>query len=220
MLDRPDLPTTILRAITQRHGFGSMPVRRVASLGVVNAIYLLGDSLVLRVPKALPEHIAEAHTEALVVPVARAAGVATPAIVAFDAALDLLPVPYAIYERVPGVTLASLNLPPSETEDAYRALGSDLARLHLRDLPAADPLAGLPLDSAPEDASADPRQKLESLAREGYLWGDVARWLLAWLERLAPAALSPVPRVVCHNDAWPGNVIVQPETRAYIALLD
>jgi hypothetical protein len=33
------------------------------------------------------------------VPAARVAGVRTPALIVFDDSLDLLPVPYAIYER-------------------------------------------------------------------------------------------------------------------------
>lgn len=214
-LEPPALPSAALRAIAQRHGLGRLPFERLRGLGVVNSVYRLGDSLILRAPKAVPEHIAEAYNEALVVPVARRAGVATPAIVAFDASCDLLPVPYAIYERAPGVTLASLDLPPGKTAGALRALGRDLARLHLRVVETPDPLAALP-----HDEHTDPRPLTDQLATDGYLSAELARWLLAWLERLAEEALAPVTFRVTHNDAGPQNVLVEPEGRHYAALID
>ena len=53
-------------------------------------------------------------------PAARAAGVRTPALVAFDDSLQLLPVPYAIYERVRGETLGALDLGPEDTPRAWQ----------------------------------------------------------------------------------------------------
>ena len=60
----------------------------------------------------------------------RAAGVRTPALIAYDDACDLLPVPYLIVERVKGRALSQLDLEGSETPDIWREVGRDLARLH------------------------------------------------------------------------------------------
>jgi hypothetical protein len=65
---------------------------------------------VLRVPRGAPPFVAAIRKESVAVPAARAAGVRTPALVAFDDSLDLLPVPYAIYEQVHGEALGLLDL--------------------------------------------------------------------------------------------------------------
>jgi aminoglycoside phosphotransferase (APT) family kinase protein len=77
-------------------------------------MYVLGGGeYVLRVPRDAPPFIAALRKESVAVPAAKAAGVRTPTLRAFDDSLDLLPVPYAIYERVRGETLGLLDLEPT-----------------------------------------------------------------------------------------------------------
>jgi aminoglycoside phosphotransferase (APT) family kinase protein len=210
----PEVSTTALRAIAERHHLAADSFTRLPEVGIFNAIYLLGDDWVLRVPRQHPAHLAALRKEAVAVPSARAAGVRTPRIVAFDEACELLPVPYAIYERVHGETLGLLQLDVHETPDAWRALGHDLALLHTG-VPEASPAGGLAMEVMP-----DPRASVERLAREGYFSVVETRWLTGWLDALAPAALAPGWRRFLHNDVQATNIMVAAGSHEYLALLD
>jgi aminoglycoside phosphotransferase (APT) family kinase protein len=201
------------RAIAARHGLGDRALAPLAHAGIINAVYLLGDDVVLRVPRDHPEHVEQARVEAVAIPAAREAGVRTPALVACDDACDLLPVPYLLVERVHGRPLGALDLEPGATADLWRVLGRDLARLHTSAGPAK-PL-GRPW------VHADPRELVERRAADGWFTGLEARWLRAWLERLAPAAL-PAPAVerFLHRDVQTTNVMVGLESLDYVAILD
>jgi aminoglycoside phosphotransferase (APT) family kinase protein len=203
-----------LHAIAARHGLGVETFSRLPPVGITNAIYGLGDDFVLRVPRNHPNSIACILREAVAVPAARRAGVKTPALVAFDDGREILPVPYAIYERVHGETLGLLGLEPRDTPAAYHALGRDLALLHSR-VSENDPAGRLEPDRA-----LDPRPWPEQLATDGYFSSVEARWLTAWLDRLAPAALAPLPPRFLHGDTQATNLMVQPGSLEYAALID
>ena len=128
--DFPEVSAHTVRMIAEQHGLGVHAFSRLPSIGVFTAIYVLDDDLVLRVPRNHPTFVAALAKEAIAVPAARAAGVHTPPLVAFDDSLTLLPVPYAVYERVHGEPLEQLETGPRDAPAAYRALGRDLARLH------------------------------------------------------------------------------------------
>jgi aminoglycoside phosphotransferase (APT) family kinase protein len=210
----PALTDETLTSLAARHGFAGMPITPLPALGICNALFLLGDDLILRMPRAHPTFTALTRKEALAVPAARAAGVRTPELIVFDDSLALLPVPYTIYTRVPGETLELLRLEPEQTSDAWRAVGHDLALLHasVRAEGSISELASETLD--------DPRTRVEELARKGYFSPVEARWLTSWLERLAPLALTPVPSRFIHNDVQATNIIVGPEQYEYRSLLD
>src|SRR5262249_13054639 len=118
-------------------------------------------------------------------PAARAAGVRTPALIAYADACDLLPVPYLVVERVRGRALSELDLEPGETPDVWREVGRDLARLHI--------------DAEPSGqvgelwVRPDPRELVEQRAADGWFTALEARWLGAWLERLAAPPRPPPP---------------------------
>jgi aminoglycoside phosphotransferase (APT) family kinase protein len=204
-----------LRAIAVRHGLGTAPVVQLAHAGSGTTVYFLGDAYVLRVPLNDPARAAGAYTEAIAVPAARAAGVRTPRIVAFDDRRDLLPVPYAVYERVPGAPLSALGREPATVPQVWRELGHDLALLHTGVSP--DGPAGQ-LRGNGEDP--DPRPWIADFARAGYLTADEARRLLGWLDRLAPQAQAPVPPRFSHGDVNAANILVDPATLTYRALID
>lgn len=210
----PETSGEVLREISHRHGLVGDTPSPLPEVGIFNRIYLLGDDLVLRIPRDHPAFVAAARKEAVAVPAARGAGVRTPAMVHFDDTGELLPVPYSVYERVRGETLGLLDLDPAHAPDAWRELGRDLGLLH--DGVAEDgPAGGLEVEAMP-----DPRPWPEELASEGYFSNAEARWFSAWLERLAPAALAAVRRRFLHGDSQATNVMVRAGSLEYLAVLD
>ncbi len=209
----PEVSPETLRRIAERHRLPAEPITPLPAAGIFNTIYLLGPDHVLRIPRDAPPFTAALHKESLAVPAARSAGVRTPALVAFDASLDLLPVPYAVYERVTGRTLESLNLSPDAPSGVWREVGRDLARLH-EGVSAEGPTAGLESESLP-----DPRGLPDQLASAGHFSAEEARWLSAWLDRLASEALAPVTPRFRHGDLQTTNIMVSNEPN-YLALID
>jgi aminoglycoside phosphotransferase (APT) family kinase protein len=136
--------------------------------------------------------------------------------VAFDDSRELLPTPYAIYERVPGEPLEQLGLDPASTPEVYRALGRDLARLHLG-VTRTGPIAELGAPNLPLD---DPMQRPDELAAAGYFTAAEARWLTAWLRRLPPLLSSPETDRFLHGDTQASNILVGPGPPVYLALID
>jgi aminoglycoside phosphotransferase (APT) family kinase protein len=175
---------------------------------------LLGDDLVLRLPRNHPHHFNALRTESIAVPAVRAVGVQAPELIVFDETCTVLPGPYAIYARVHGRTLESLQLPPSAAPNVWRDLGRDLARTHLIEnaaleaaLPAPGPLPDLP-------------DLVESHASAGRFTASEARWLQVWLRQLSPLALQPVASRLVHGDTQAANVMVRDEPPRYTALMD
>lgn len=98
--------------------------------------------------------------------------------------------------------------------DVWRAVGRDLALMHTL-TPHEHPLALLH-----HEAPQDIRPLAEARASEGYYGAAEARWLIAWLDRLAPTALRPVLLRFCHADVQAANVLVTPDSHEYLALID
>lgn len=203
-----------IAAICARHGLPDGPARQLPSLGLTNTVYLLGEDIILRVPRDHPRFIATVANEAIAAPLARAAGVRTPALLAHDDARDLLPVPYTLYERAPGVTLATACGDPALAAAVWRTLGGELARMHTR-IARTGRAAELEVDEPP-----DPRAWVERLATEGYVTAVEARWFAGWLARLEPAALALVEPRFLHADTQATNLMVNPSDLSYVALID
>src|SRR5918993_3718378 len=180
--DFPLMPAETLDAIRERPDLRAGEISPSKDAGIFNAIYLVGNEYILRVPRDAPPFVAAISKESVAVPAARTAGVRTPALVAFDDSLDLLPVPYAIYERVHGETLGALDLGPEDTPRVWQRVGGDLARLH-EGVGEYGPVADLECEPLP-----DPRPMPDELAAAGYFTFEEARWLSGWLEFLAPLA--------------------------------
>jgi aminoglycoside phosphotransferase (APT) family kinase protein len=210
----PDLPATTLRHITQRHNLPDRNIGRMPEVGIFNALYSIDDRYVLRVPRQQKAFTAALRKESLVVPAARAAGVRTPKLLAYDDSLELLPVPYAIYEGVAGRTFGLLEIDQAIESRVWQELGCDLGRLH-SGVAVEGAIARLAIEELP-----DPRQLPSLLADLGYIGKGDARWLRDWLELLAPAALGKNPRCLLHGDLQASNIIVETDPCEYIALLD
>ncbi len=204
------LDEATLRLLRERHGVPAEAPAAVDAPAAANRVIFLGREHVLRVPHdaSTAEDLVR---EARVVPFARAAGVRTPRIVAFDASGVPFGLPYMIVERVHGANLARV----ARSDPAvYRDLGRDLARLHRAYAPP-ELAAALPRDPHP-----DPRPAAAALVDRGLLVGDGGAWLLAWLDALAAQGWPPLPPVPTHGDAGPSNVLVEEGGGAYMALVD
>lgn len=211
----PDVSSTIIYSIIERHNLGVDNFSQLPEVGIFNAIYLLGKDVILRIPRNHPAFIAAAHKEAIAVPAARNAGVRTPYLIAFDDRLDLLPVPYSLYEYIEGRTLGLLELEPTATPEVWRELGHDLAVLHLG--VKEDQLSSQV--GTPEELP-DPYSLVEQLAIDGYFTTVEARWFTTWLDRLTPVVQETVPKRFLHGDIQATNVMVKLATLDYQALLD
>src|SRR5687767_5916883 len=96
--DHVDVSPETLSALAFRYGADTADVARLPETGIFNAIYRLGDGAILRIPRNHPKFVAAACHEAIAVPAARATGVVTPRLLEYDDSLELLPVPYTVYE--------------------------------------------------------------------------------------------------------------------------
>lgn len=216
-LNLPEFPTFTrerLEEVLVRHGLTGHALVRLPNVGIFNAIFTVGDSLILRVPRQHPAFVEAILKEAHAVNVVRALGVRTPALVAFDDALDVLPVPYGLYERVPGQPLEQLQLSPLETPEAYREVGRDLARVH-SGVERKGPLAHLTLEELPP-----PESWPDELAEQSYIGSSEARWLSSWLDHLRQRGADATADLVFrHGDLQAANIMVDP-AGTYAALLD
>jgi aminoglycoside phosphotransferase (APT) family kinase protein len=203
-------------AIAARHNLAFSTGQLCPAAGIINSVYFLGESFVLRVPRNHPAHVDQARREAKAIPLAVAAGVRTPQLIGFDDTRDILPVPYLVVERIHGVSFESLSLEPENAPDVWRALGRDLARLH-RGVALGDQ-SHLPPGWG--DDLADPRHLVDERVADGWISSLEARWLLRWLERLVPFVSETVPSCFCHADVQMTNVLVDLGSHEYRALID
>ena len=147
-------------------------IRELPQVGIFNKIYQLGETYILRIARDHPNSFTIAQIEAMAAPLARAAGVSTPELIAMDDSCAILPVPYTIYTRVQGETLGLLDLDPHTVAATWRAVGQDLARLH----------AGVAKDEqrlAKPVKVDDPRPLPAELAEAGYFTAMEARLLVS-----------------------------------------
>ena len=205
----PEVSDAQLVAICERHGFAPGPFGRLPSTGVVNAIYTVGDDVVLRIPKDHPGTLADTFTESVALPVVMAAGVRTPALLAFDESCDIVDVPYGAYEWVH----APHGWPAAA--DGWRDLGRDLATLHSGVTSCPDPLGRL--DTPGRWCHAE--QVVGALTVVDDV--DVRTALEAALVRLEPAvqewAASGTPCFL-HDDVKDSNLLQR--DGAYAAIID
>src|SRR6476659_7505030 len=157
-----------LRAIADRHGITANrdELHRLDSMGIVHSIYALGEALVLRVPKLHPDALADAYTGSVAAPAVVRAGVSTPRLVVFDESVDIVPVPFSIFERIHGEPLSwRLGADPQRHWPIWHELGRQLAILHANVTAVPDPHGHLDLHGRLQD----PEPLLTDLERNGYL---------------------------------------------------
>jgi hygromycin-B 7''-O-kinase len=203
-----------LAAIAARHGTTAEQVRPILS-GAANRAFLLGDDLVLRIPRTkrfLPDLV----KEAAVIPAARRAGVRTPDIVTFDDTCSSVDVPYIVLVRAPGVDLAQLELPADETDRVFHQVGREMAKLHRLSLTTAMNLSAVPAD----DDAEDPRALVGRLLADGWIDSEASHWLTDWFDRLSAHLPPDSHRVLVHGDIAPQNLLVSSKAADLTGIVD
>lgn len=210
--DHHQLSTEELATLAGEFGLPSGSVQRLPDAGITNAIFQLGEELILRVPRRHPRFEATLRREAVVVPVAVTAGVSCPALVRYDDSLSLLSAPYAIYERVRGTGLEPDPGAPLTRTGAWEGLGRDLAILHGVEVSLVDGL------EPPSGALPGAGELIERRLAEGWLSPLDAGWLGEWVRHLADSGGEWEPAVI-HGDMQAANVLVG-SGGEYAALID
>ncbi|NEA31932.1 aminoglycoside phosphotransferase family protein [Streptomyces sp. SID13031] len=187
------MKTPLRDALATRYDVPADAIREVPG-GVANRAYALGDDLFVRIPRsgAFEKDLLK---EAAVIPVARAAGVRTPAIVDLDTTRALVDAPYMILERVHGTDLVDTDEPGPAF---WQEVGSQVTLLHQVDQP--------PHGVAPDDGGGAP--DVEQLAADGYLDPGTANWLRSCLDHLA-TLIPRDQRVLLHGDLAQQNLMAQ-----------
>ena len=186
-----------------------LPAMSGSAVPLKNAPFLL-------LSKEHPDVVADAYTGMIATQAAVAAGVSTPRLVAFDASMDVVPVPFSIFERVHAEPLSTrLGAHPQTHSSIWHQLGRDLAVLHANVSAVADPHGYLD----PHDRMHDHEELVADLEANGYLGEDAAMWVDAVLRRLRPAVPPPNTfRRFLHGDVTATNVLVRDD--GYHSLID
>ena len=206
-----------LADIARKHGFALPSVMPVPWTGGSSRVFPCGD-VVIKVPFDRSDAIHSVTVDAAVVPIARSLGVAAPARIAFDDSLDILPAPFAVFERVHGaVTLDAFRAEGASPNEAWAEVGRQLARVHAGQDPDNMPISLRTFRQSPD---VDPRPWIATLHETGMLNEDDARWLRDLLDKLVPSALAGTRVVLCHGDVNAANVLVDHDTGRFRALID
>jgi aminoglycoside phosphotransferase (APT) family kinase protein len=144
-----------LRRACQAHGLAAAQLEPLPQLGISNVLYLVDGQYCLRLPGPMNWARWSIHMEAIGVPLAAAAGVATPRLHTSDLTGELIEAPFLIYEWVPGRPLSDLPTDDPAVRPVFVSLGRDLARLHSREVPPNTLL---------DRPGLDPRELLERSA--------------------------------------------------------
>ncbi|QDP98386.1 aminoglycoside phosphotransferase family protein [Microlunatus elymi] len=207
----PDPFTDDVYAIAAHYGISAGDVAPAPTQGQVNVTVFLGTELVLRIPRnaRAQERLAK---EAEVIPLVRAAGVPTPAIVGYDVTRQIADVPYVVLERLHGLTLAELD--PANRRLAHESLGEILVVLHRIRRSSVGAT-----DTIPQPFTFSAAEVVQRLREAGEIGTAQSDWLLERFELLNSEGPSPADPVLVHRDVAPSNVIVDRQGRA-TALLD
>jgi aminoglycoside phosphotransferase (APT) family kinase protein len=208
-----NLEPGLIDAMFARHGV-SGPWEPLRSTGLANVIYATREA-VLRVATDHPDRLVDARTESVAAPVARAAGILTPRLIAFDDTRTLVERPFSLWERVHGETLGLTNLPSSQLADVWRDVGRELARLHLRVRECPDPDGYLDDPGRERDLDA----VLKPLVDTRRIDLDTARSIGGLIADIRPHLDGQVDVRFIHNDVHPMNVMCS-TTGVLLAIID
>jgi aminoglycoside phosphotransferase (APT) family kinase protein len=199
---RSDTVDDPVDALLARHGVRG-PWESLRATGIANRIYATRD-VILRVATDHPQACADARTESVAAPVARAAGIKVPRLLAFDDSRALVDRPYSLWERVHGETLGLVASDPRLISAVWRALGHELATLHSRVHECPDALGWL---DRPERDMTLADRLVALTGRSRIEVGPVAE-IEDWIGALEPVVASTAtPRCFLHNDVHDMNLI-------------
>jgi aminoglycoside phosphotransferase (APT) family kinase protein len=177
--------------------WAALPLERVLSSGTDNALYRLGDDMVVRLPRIRSASGGVDKDLRWLPLLAPRLPVSVPVPLAKGAPADGYPWEWGVYPWLDGENPTAGGCDPEKlTADLIRFIGA----LHRIDAPGPTTRRGAPLASQDEEA----RRALATL--EGTV--DVAAATAAWGEALQTPAWAGRP-VWIHGDLLPGNLLVQ-----------
>ena len=191
----------LVDAMFETHGVPG-PWEVLPATGVANHIFATRD-VVLRVATGHRDGFSDARTESIAAPVARAAGILTPQLIAFDDTRTLVDHPFSLWERVHGETLGAATLSDFATARVWRSVGRELARLHVRVRACPDPNDYLDEPARQHDLD----RSLNRLTEAGTLDLDTATRVEELAKELDSRAAEPVGCRFIHDDVSPMNVM-------------
>jgi aminoglycoside phosphotransferase (APT) family kinase protein len=200
-------------AILARHGIRG-PWQQLPATGIANRIYAT-DDLVLRIAVEGSEALDDARTESVAAPVARAAGVRVPRLVAFDDSGAVVDRPYSLWERVYGETLGLFAPDPRSCPATWRTVGLQLALLHNRVQDCPDPHRWL--DHPVRELHLE--ERIASLAAASAIDPALASEFDRAADALRPAVEAPLSARFLHNDVHAMNIMCARDG-TLLALLD
>jgi aminoglycoside phosphotransferase (APT) family kinase protein len=173
------------------------------STGIANRIYATA-AVVLRVATDHPDAVADARTESVAAPVARAAGILTPRLIVFDDSRTLVDRPFSLWERIHGETLGLAQLGRKRREEVWREAGRQIARLHTQVRSCTDPNAYL--DTPARELNLEPA--IKRLAESGRASAPRINEIERLIDELRPH-VSPGGLADCfvHNDLHEMNIM-------------
>lgn len=200
--DEPDTDTAlVIRLIAgQFPQWAELPVERVDSAGTSNAMYRLGEDMVVRLPRT-PGSAADVRTEQVWLRrLAPVLPVAVPVPLGAGAAAEGFPWPWSVYGWLPGATAVAGAI--AEPELLAEDLAEFIAALHRADPADAPPsYRSEPLG----ERDAGTRAAIAGLGASGDL--DAGAATAVWDGALwAPPPAGPP--VWIHADLQPGNVLL------------
>ncbi|HVS12436.1 MAG TPA: aminoglycoside phosphotransferase family protein [Thermoanaerobaculia bacterium] len=207
------MDSRLIDAMFRRHGVRGR-WEPLPSTGLANRVYATHD-VVLRVATDHPDGVVDARTESVAAPAARAAGIRTPRLIAFDDSRTLVDRPFSLWERVHGETLGLADLAHGRMADVWRDVGRELAALHLRVRACPDPDGYLDHPGREEDLDA----LLHQLVDARRVDRGTARGVERLIEELLPHLGGSGEVRFLHNDVHPMNVMCS-TTGQLLAILD
>ncbi len=190
------------------------PWEALHNTGVANRVYATRE-VVLRVATDHPEALSDARTESVAAPVAHAAGVVVPRMLAFDDSRELVDRPFSLWERVNGETLGLFSSNPDSMPSTWHAVGRQLAVLHSRVDQCDDPRGYLDEPGRNPDLGA-PLAQLLSIGRVD---DTLAQEIGVLIEELRPAVHAATSVCFLHNDVHDMNIMCTRDD-SLLALLD
>jgi aminoglycoside phosphotransferase (APT) family kinase protein len=208
-----DAPADPVDAILARHGVRG-PWAPLPATGIANRIYATRD-VVLRVGTDHPEAVCDARTESVAAPVARAAGIRTPRMLAFDDSGELTERPHSLWERVHGETVGLFAPDPLSIPETWREVGRELARLHVRVRECPDPNGWLDEPGREVDLEARLAAHASASRVDAAMVADLSRWI----EALHPRITVETETCFLHDDIHPMNLMCARDG-ALLAVID
>jgi aminoglycoside phosphotransferase (APT) family kinase protein len=190
-----------VNAILAHHGIRG-PWEALRVTGLANRIYATSD-VVLRIATDHPEAVEDARTESVAAPIARAAGVLVPRLLAFDDSRTFVDRPYSIWERVHGDTLCLFRMDPRLQRETWSDVGHQLAVLHSRVQECPDRYDWLDHP----DRELDLAERLATLASTGRIDTATANKIERSIEALRPAIATTPCSCFLHNDIHEMNLM-------------